>query len=67
VHTISVPLHNQLKTGMLHSILSEVAQAKAITIESITELLWQSFARLGVSIFCLGRAPGLDELLVCRS
>jgi len=38
-HTITVPRHNPLKTGTLHSILAEVAQMRSVTIESITELL----------------------------
>jgi predicted RNA binding protein YcfA (HicA-like mRNA interferase family) len=39
VHTITVPLHNPLKTGTLHGILSEVAQKRSITIESLMESL----------------------------
>lgn len=38
-HTITVPLHNPLKTGTLHGILSEVAQVRSMTIETIAELL----------------------------
>jgi len=38
-HTITVPLHNPLKTGTLNSILSEVARMRSIQIESIIELL----------------------------
>jgi len=38
-HAITVPLHNPLKTGTLHGILSEVAQKRSITIESIANLL----------------------------
>jgi predicted RNA binding protein YcfA (HicA-like mRNA interferase family) len=38
-HTITVPLHNPLKTGTLHGILSEIAQARSITVESVIELL----------------------------
>ncbi len=38
-HMISIPLHPTLKIGTIHSILSEVAQARAITIESIVEIL----------------------------
>ena len=38
-HTITVPLHNPLKTGTLHGILSEVAETRSITIESIADLL----------------------------
>ena len=39
VHTITVPLHNPLKTGTLQGILSEIAQMRSITIESIIDLL----------------------------
>jgi predicted RNA binding protein YcfA (HicA-like mRNA interferase family) len=39
VHVITVPLHNPLKTGTLHAILSEVAQMRSIDIETIIELL----------------------------
>jgi predicted RNA binding protein YcfA (HicA-like mRNA interferase family) len=39
VRTITVPLHNPLKTGTLHGILSEVAQMRSITVESIIEVL----------------------------
>ena len=39
VHTITVPLHNPLKSGTLHGILSEVAQKQSIAIESLTESL----------------------------
>lgn len=39
VHAITVPLHNPLKTGTLHGILSEVAQRKAVTVESLLESL----------------------------
>jgi predicted RNA binding protein YcfA (HicA-like mRNA interferase family) len=39
VHTITVPLHNPLKIGTLHGIVSEIAQMRSITIESITDLL----------------------------
>ena len=39
VHSITVPLHDPLKTGTLHGILSEVAQMKSITIASICALL----------------------------
>jgi predicted RNA binding protein YcfA (HicA-like mRNA interferase family) len=38
-HTITVPLHNPLKTGTLHGILSEIAVMRSITMESITDLL----------------------------
>ena len=39
VHTITMPLHNPLKTGTLHGILSEVARMRAIPLESLCELL----------------------------
>ena len=39
VHFISIPLHDALKTGTLHSILSDVAQMRSITVESISDLL----------------------------
>jgi predicted RNA binding protein YcfA (HicA-like mRNA interferase family) len=39
VHMITVPLHNPLKTGTLHGILSEVAQARSTGIESLIEFL----------------------------
>jgi predicted RNA binding protein YcfA (HicA-like mRNA interferase family) len=39
VHTITVPLHNPLKTGTLHGILSEVAQMRSITIDDFAALL----------------------------
>jgi predicted RNA binding protein YcfA (HicA-like mRNA interferase family) len=39
VHAITVPLHNPLKTGTLHGILSEIAQMRSIGIESIIDLL----------------------------
>jgi predicted RNA binding protein YcfA (HicA-like mRNA interferase family) len=39
VHTITVPLHNPLKTGTLHGILAEVARMRSITIEALSELL----------------------------
>jgi predicted RNA binding protein YcfA (HicA-like mRNA interferase family) len=38
-HTITVPLHDPLKTGTLYGILSEVGQERSITIESIADLL----------------------------
>jgi hypothetical protein len=39
VHSITVPLHQALKTGVLHGILSEVAQMRSMSVESIPELL----------------------------
>jgi predicted RNA binding protein YcfA (HicA-like mRNA interferase family) len=38
-HSISVPLHNPLKTGTLHGILYEVAKAQSISIERVIGLL----------------------------
>jgi predicted RNA binding protein YcfA (HicA-like mRNA interferase family) len=38
-HTVTVPMHNPLKTGTLHSILSEVARMRSTTVESLAELL----------------------------
>jgi len=38
-HMITIPRHSPLKTGTLHGILLEVAQARSTTIESLTGLL----------------------------
>jgi predicted RNA binding protein YcfA (HicA-like mRNA interferase family) len=38
-HTITIPLHNPLKTGTLHGILSEVARMRSTTLDSLSELL----------------------------
>ena len=38
-HTITIPLHQSLKTGTLHGILTEVAKMRSITVESLSELL----------------------------
>ena len=38
-HTITVPMHNPLKTGTLHGILAEVALMRSTTVESLSELL----------------------------
>jgi len=38
-HSITVPLHNPMKTGTFHGILVEVAQAQSISIQSILDLL----------------------------
>ncbi|HTR35552.1 MAG TPA: type II toxin-antitoxin system HicA family toxin [Bryobacteraceae bacterium] len=38
-HVITVPLHAPLKSGTLHSILSEVAQERSVTMDSIVEEL----------------------------
>jgi len=37
-HTVTVPLHSPLKTGTLHAIISEVAQNRSVTVESIIDL-----------------------------
>lgn len=39
VHVITIPLHDPLKIGTLHGIVTEVAQMRSITIESILQLL----------------------------
>lgn len=39
VHSVSVPLHNPVKTGTLHGILAEVALMRSITVESLAQLL----------------------------
>jgi hypothetical protein len=38
-HTITIPLHDELKTGTLHAILTEVATRRAVTVEGLVELL----------------------------
>lgn len=38
-HSITVPMHNPLKAGTLHSILTEVAQMRSVAIETLTTLL----------------------------
>lgn len=38
-HSITIPLHNPLKTGTLHGILTEVAQVRSIAIETVVALL----------------------------
>ena len=38
-HTITVPLHNPLKTGTLHGIFAEIARMRSITVESIVDSL----------------------------
>ena len=39
IHSITVPLHHPLKTGTLHSILSEVSYMRSISVEALSELL----------------------------
>jgi predicted RNA binding protein YcfA (HicA-like mRNA interferase family) len=36
---VTIPHHNPLKTGTLHGILAEVAQTRAIAVESLAEML----------------------------
>jgi predicted RNA binding protein YcfA (HicA-like mRNA interferase family) len=38
-HSITIPLHNPMKIGTLHAILTEVAQMRPVTFESLVELL----------------------------
>jgi predicted RNA binding protein YcfA (HicA-like mRNA interferase family) len=38
-HSITVPQHDQLKTGTLHGILSEVGHARSIIVEDLANLL----------------------------
>jgi predicted RNA binding protein YcfA (HicA-like mRNA interferase family) len=38
-HSITVPMHNPLKTGTLHGILEEVAAARSVSVEDLIELL----------------------------
>lgn len=39
VPVVTVTLHNPVKTGTLHAILSEVAQMRSISVESIAQFL----------------------------
>lgn len=39
VHSISIPMHDPLKIGTFHAILTEVAQAQSVSIEDILDLL----------------------------
>jgi len=38
-HLITVPWHSPLKTGTLHTILSEVARMRSTTVEALAALL----------------------------
>jgi predicted RNA binding protein YcfA (HicA-like mRNA interferase family) len=38
-HAITVPLHGSMKTGTLHSLLSEVAHMRSVTIDAIVGML----------------------------
>jgi predicted RNA binding protein YcfA (HicA-like mRNA interferase family) len=38
-HSITIPLHNPLKTGTLHSIVADIARTRSIAVESIIDLL----------------------------
>jgi predicted RNA binding protein YcfA (HicA-like mRNA interferase family) len=39
VHFITVPDHDALKTGTLHNLLTEVAQMRSLSLDSIIEML----------------------------
>ena len=39
LHNITVPLHDSLKTGTLHGILSEVERMRSISLEQLVSLL----------------------------
>ena len=39
VHSISVPLHNPLKTGTFHGILADVARTRSVSVQSIVDML----------------------------
>jgi predicted RNA binding protein YcfA (HicA-like mRNA interferase family) len=39
VHAITVPMHNPIKTGTVHGIVSEVAQMRSIDNETVVEML----------------------------
>ncbi len=39
VHLVTVPMHDALKTGTLHAILSEVSQKRSLAVERLIELL----------------------------
>jgi predicted RNA binding protein YcfA (HicA-like mRNA interferase family) len=38
-HSVTIPLHNTLKAGTLHGILSEVAAMRSMPLEDIVNLL----------------------------
>jgi len=38
-HSVTIWLHDALKTGTLHAILAEVAQAQAMTVDDLAEWL----------------------------
>jgi predicted RNA binding protein YcfA (HicA-like mRNA interferase family) len=38
-HSVTIARHKVLKTGTLHSILSDVAQMRSVTIDSTAKLL----------------------------
>jgi predicted RNA binding protein YcfA (HicA-like mRNA interferase family) len=39
VHSITIPLHDPLKLGTLHGILTEVAQMRSVSIETLVGML----------------------------
>ncbi len=38
-HSITVPLHDPLKTGTLHGILTEVSLMRSVSIETVAALV----------------------------
>jgi predicted RNA binding protein YcfA (HicA-like mRNA interferase family) len=38
-HSVTIPLHDPLKTGTLHGILTEVAKLRAVKVEFIAGML----------------------------
>jgi predicted RNA binding protein YcfA (HicA-like mRNA interferase family) len=38
-HSITIPLHDPMKAGTLHGILSEIARMRSIAYENLVELL----------------------------
>ncbi len=38
-HSVTVPMHDPLKVGTLHGILSEVASMRSVSLDSLVALL----------------------------
>ena len=38
-HVVTIPLHDSLKTGTFHGIVSEVAQMRSIRVEAVCDLV----------------------------